>query len=518
MRPLAEARPEGADRDLTTAFAAHHAFVRERLRGLGVPPTDLDDAAQDVFMVLVRRIADYDPQRPIRHWLAGMARRVARRYRERSRREVIPLQPGAARADVDLDDAVRRSEAQVVLESFLSQLDADRWAVFVLAEIEGLRGTEIAAELGVNLNTVYARLRSARTELERALHRHHARERRGLLALLPFGLGRGMEPIRLVPIVAIVLATGLGATLLVSRQGCAHDEDAPTSGERTPPVSAAAVASDPAPEHATPRVGGGVSSTAARPTDPALPAAKAYAPRMPDTDGWYDAGSAFLTSGPRTLSIEGRYRFEEDLLVAERTYIGDDDATFEVSTSGTDALDGFELVDGPADTTLTIAAGETRVVTQTFRAVREGCVGVHADQRAGAQPPAATSGRHHQFVLEHGKLRHPKDGRECMPIAHPTEEVLSGKTIVVDLYNDCDVAVEFTVFATPEGKQPPPTLPKERIEPGEHRRMRIDQAQWILREGSAAKLDGDAGEVHFYGEGCGGLRTQDLDAPKPAVP
>jgi hypothetical protein len=105
-----------------------------------------------------------------------------------------------------------------------------------------------------------------------------------------------------------------------------------------------------------------------------------------------------------------------------------------------------------------------------------------------------------------------------MPIAHPTEEALSGTTIEIDLYNDCDVPVEFAMFATPEGKQPPPTLPKERIEAGEHRRMRIDQAQWILREGSAARLDGDAGEVHFFGEGCDSMRTQDLEAPKPAVP
>jgi RNA polymerase sigma-70 factor (ECF subfamily) len=518
MRPLAQAHPPHADRDLTTAFAAHHAFVRERLRGLGVPPADLDDAAQDVFMVLVRRIADYDPNRPIRHWLAGMARRVARRYRERSRREVIPFQPGAARADVDLDDAMRRSEAQVVLESFLSQLDADRWAVFVLAEIEGLRGTEIAADLGVNLNTVYARLRSARTELERALHRHHARERRGLAALLPFGLGRGTGARKLVPIVGLAALTALALTLSSSRQGCAHDEDAPTSSEPAAAASTVAAASDPALEHTRARVGAGLASTAARPSDPAMPAAKAHPGRTPDADGWYDAGSGFLSSGPRTLSIEGRYKLDEDRLVAETTYIGDDDGPFEVSTSGTDALDGMELVDGPTDTTLTIAAGETRVVTRTFRAVREGCVGVHAGQRTGSQPPAATSGHHHRFVLERGELRHPKDDRECAPIAHPTEEALSGKTITVDLYNDCDVAVELTVFATPEGKQPPPTLPKERIEAGEHRRMRIDQAQWILRDGSAAKVDGEAGEVHFFGDGCDSTRTRDLDAPAPPVP
>ncbi|MFY0533997.1 RNA polymerase sigma factor [Nannocystis pusilla] len=64
------------------------------------------------------------------------------------------------------------------LQAFLGELDPDRWAVFVLSEIEGLRGTEIAAELGVNLSTVYARLRVAKAGFERTMARRRG-ERRG---------------------------------------------------------------------------------------------------------------------------------------------------------------------------------------------------------------------------------------------------------------------------------------------------------------------------------------------------
>jgi RNA polymerase sigma-70 factor (ECF subfamily) len=180
MNPSTAKQPNPA---LAATFAEHHAFVRERLRGLGVAPADLDDATQDVFEVLVRRIADFDPQRPIRAWMAGMARKVARRYRDRGRRAIVPLDERRPAPEGSPEDRAAQAEAWQVLQRFVNELEPERWSVFVLSEIEGLRGSEIAAELGLNLNTVYARLRSARLAFERTLVRHRARERRRLTAL-----------------------------------------------------------------------------------------------------------------------------------------------------------------------------------------------------------------------------------------------------------------------------------------------------------------------------------------------
>jgi RNA polymerase sigma factor (sigma-70 family) len=508
MPLLANDHADAPDTRVATTFVTHHAFVRERLRGLGVAPPDLDDAAQDVFMVLVRRIADYDPDRPMRHWLAGMARRVARRYRERTRRTVVPFDPQRGTVDADLEDQVRRAEARVVLEAFLSTLDPDRWEVFVLAEIEGLRGTEIAAELGVNLNTVYARLRSARGEFERALRRHHARERRGLAALLPFGIGRNSWPAG--TIVAIGAGT-LATVLLVGRWSCATDEGV---GSQAPTEQAAREVEDPGARVQVP-----ANPISARRSDPPRPGAKVFAPRTPDADGWFSAGSGMSSSGDRTLSKEFRYRFDGDRLVYETTFIGDDDAPYE--TVGYGERDGFELVEGEDDWAFTILAGETRVVTTILRATREGCVTYvpHSGRRPAPGVTEVGSSSRHDLVLEGGSLRHPRDDRECTPIAHPTEQPLTGTRIDVDVYNDCDEAVEFVIFATPEGKRTPPTLPKERIEAGEHRRIRIDKAQWIrLEGGGAARVDGDSAEVHFFGEDCSWVRAQDRNGPAPPLP
>ncbi|MCA9720535.1 MAG: sigma-70 family RNA polymerase sigma factor, partial [Myxococcales bacterium] len=177
-----------ARQTLERAAREHHAYLRRRLRALGVPAERLDDAAQDVLLVLTRRIDDYDDRYSVRQWMSGVARRVARRHRERAGRAPLPLarEPsGPASAADDPERYARLREAQVVLDDFLANLDRDRWAVFVRSELEGLRGVEIAAELDLNLNTVYARRRAALRAFDRAVARHHARARRpGLLGLL----------------------------------------------------------------------------------------------------------------------------------------------------------------------------------------------------------------------------------------------------------------------------------------------------------------------------------------------
>ncbi|MCH9687400.1 MAG: hypothetical protein K0V04_38555, partial [Deltaproteobacteria bacterium] len=87
MDPRPDASPVEPTSFATETFVRHGPFVRRTLRRLGVGPERLDDAVQDVFVVLVRRVHDYDARHEPRRWLWGISRRVAWRHRGQARRD-----------------------------------------------------------------------------------------------------------------------------------------------------------------------------------------------------------------------------------------------------------------------------------------------------------------------------------------------------------------------------------------------------------------------------------------------
>ncbi|RYE82366.1 MAG: RNA polymerase sigma factor, partial [Myxococcales bacterium] len=76
------------------------------------------------------------------------------------------------------DDAASDAEAARIAHAMLAQLDDDKRSVFVLVELEGLGVPEVAEATGTNINTIYARLRAARSEFSATVARFHAAERR----------------------------------------------------------------------------------------------------------------------------------------------------------------------------------------------------------------------------------------------------------------------------------------------------------------------------------------------------
>ncbi|PKN54208.1 MAG: hypothetical protein CVU56_27815 [Deltaproteobacteria bacterium HGW-Deltaproteobacteria-14] len=160
-----------------TAFRALYerefAWVHRTLRRLGARDRDLEDLAHDVFVVVYRRLADYDPARPLRPWLFGIAFRVVSDYRRRasfSRESAIaPEVADAAATPPEQEAAVARGEARDLVLLALDGMDLDQRAVFVLHELDGLSIPEIAATLTVSHNTLYSRLRLARAKFADAV-------------------------------------------------------------------------------------------------------------------------------------------------------------------------------------------------------------------------------------------------------------------------------------------------------------------------------------------------------------
>jgi len=160
----------------------HFRFVWRTLRRLGVREADVADAVQDVFVVVHRRLGEFEGRSKVTTWLYGISFRVAkdRRRLAHVRRETDDATGTLSerhdeRVDVAAD--AERKEGLALLEVILDELPLEQRAVFTLFELESMTGEEIAELLELPLGTVYSRLRIARDHFKRTLGRLQAKER-----------------------------------------------------------------------------------------------------------------------------------------------------------------------------------------------------------------------------------------------------------------------------------------------------------------------------------------------------
>lgn len=170
----------GAGLSLAQVYEAHFKYVWRCLRSLGVPAPSLDDAVQEVFLVVQRKLEQFDGGCHLRTWLYAIVLRVARRQRSQAARDaqrflsrdeatepaqsgVSPRHPSEPAAGAgDLRHEVEKNERLELAQRALARLDDPKREVFVLACIEGMSAPEIAEVVSIPVNTVYSRLRAAR--------------------------------------------------------------------------------------------------------------------------------------------------------------------------------------------------------------------------------------------------------------------------------------------------------------------------------------------------------------------
>lgn len=180
--PAASA-PDGADVDAERArglVLEHFDFIWRLLCRLGVPELDVDDAAQQVFIVATQRLADVPPGGE-RTFLYGTALRTAATLRRNLRRRARWVEPGpadcASNEPTPHEDLERRQALQF-LDEVLRRLDDDLREVFVLCEIEELTAPQVASIVQVPVGTVASRLRRARQEFAQQVRRLQAERAR----------------------------------------------------------------------------------------------------------------------------------------------------------------------------------------------------------------------------------------------------------------------------------------------------------------------------------------------------
>jgi len=170
--------------DLVQVHEMYADFVWRTLQRMGVQPSDLDDALQEVFVVVHKKLWRFDGSSALTTWLFGICLRVASATRRKAYRYRERLDPDWAESAGESSSGhpeteLLEREARARLALVLDELEPARRAVLVMFEVESLPCSEIADQLGIPLGTVYSRLSAARADFLKAATRSKLRAERG---------------------------------------------------------------------------------------------------------------------------------------------------------------------------------------------------------------------------------------------------------------------------------------------------------------------------------------------------
>ena len=174
------------DQAFSDLYRRHFGDCRVWLRAMGAPSSELDDLAQDVFVVVRRRLAEQPPGTVIanpRGWIYGIAFRTLSDQRRRpwwrlllGRHRGLPEDHGGAGPGPL--DRLEAAEKARLCQALLARLPVKQASALVLFEVEGYSGQEIAALEGVPLQTVFTRIHHARKAFLALAEREQKRRKR----------------------------------------------------------------------------------------------------------------------------------------------------------------------------------------------------------------------------------------------------------------------------------------------------------------------------------------------------
>lgn len=170
--------------DFDTLYETMVEYVWNAVCRMGVHDSDAEDVVQEIFVIIYRRLGEFEGRAQIKTWVFKIMVHVvqhyfrthARRPGDRATEKGTEIQALVAAQEKGPAGELERREALRVLDRLLGELDEDKRMVFVLAEVEQLTLAEIAEIVEANANTVASRLRVARREFDQTLLRFQARE------------------------------------------------------------------------------------------------------------------------------------------------------------------------------------------------------------------------------------------------------------------------------------------------------------------------------------------------------
>jgi RNA polymerase sigma-70 factor (ECF subfamily) len=166
--------PPEAEQLPTSCLAVYEReldYLFETLQRLGASPREVEDLAQEVFLILHKNWPNLDVSRPFRPYLFAVAFRVVCAHRRRRGREVPYAYLEAEDPAVGPEESLQSKQSAHLLMAALDTVPLARRAVVVMHDLDGFPIVEVAARLSLTRFGAYARLRKARKELASAVRR-----------------------------------------------------------------------------------------------------------------------------------------------------------------------------------------------------------------------------------------------------------------------------------------------------------------------------------------------------------
>ena len=171
--PEPERTVESAPPSFEELYRRHAAFTWRALRHLGVGAAAIDDAMQELWVIVHRRLADFERRSRIETWLFGIALNVGRnQLRAERRRAAAPLESEPA-AEHGADGQAREAQLEAfdLVHEFLAALDEQRREVFVSTLLAGMSAAETAEATGLDVGRVQNLVRAMRRSFKAWLER-----------------------------------------------------------------------------------------------------------------------------------------------------------------------------------------------------------------------------------------------------------------------------------------------------------------------------------------------------------
>ena len=165
---------------LDDVYRDHAQDVARWARQLGGPGVDVEDLVQEVFLVAQRRLPAFRGDAKVSTWLYRTTENLVRNHRRKQRfrrwlggsaQEVAGHLPTT---DAPPTERIERRQAGERLYRVLDRMRERSRTVFILFEIEGASGEEIADRMDAKVGTVWVWLHRAREEFSRCLEAHEA--------------------------------------------------------------------------------------------------------------------------------------------------------------------------------------------------------------------------------------------------------------------------------------------------------------------------------------------------------